>query len=141
MAECIVASWYYNRSDDNINSLLEYLAKLGKTKILIKLSRCLLKPNDDVYNVFELLAAKLYNRFNTTEDVKKYDERITYIRTLSQNCWFSSEWLPMLYNTEFGPDAIRLMVEFISVYLKTGEYGYAKEYRDILEFLVCLTMV
>ena len=141
MAECIVASWYYNRSDDNINSLLEYLAKLGKTKILIKLSRCLLKPNDDVYNVFELLAAKLYNRFNTTEDVKKYDERITYIRTLSQNCWFSSEWLPMLYNTEFGPDAIRLMVEFISVYLKTGEYGYAKEYRDIMEFLVCLTMV
>lgn len=141
LAECIVASWYYDQNNDSIDAILDYLSGLGKTKILIKLSRCITSPDDDTYDVFENLAEKLYNNFRVNLPIKKFDERITYIRTLSQNCWFTKNWLSMLYNTEFGPQAIQAMRDFISEYLKRAEFGQAKEYRDIMEFLVCLTMV
>lgn len=140
MAESIVASWYYDQENESIDSILKYLIGLNKTKILIKLSRCVSSKEDDVYDIFERLAEKLYNAFSTATKIQKYDERITYIRTLSQNCWFSKDWIYMLYDTEFGPQAIQLMESFICDYLRNEEFGYGKTYRDIMEFLVCLTM-
>ena len=141
LSEIIVASWYYDRSNRRLVALYKHLVELNKTKVLIKLSRCLLSKDDDIYGVFDALAEKLFDAFKDKKPIAQYDERFTYLRTLSQNCWFSKNWLSMLYYTKHGPDAIRLMAEYIVEYLKTESYGTDKSYRDIMEFLVCLTMV
>ena len=141
LAEIIVASWYYDHNNNSIKQVYRCLSNLSEIGVLIKLSRCIVSKADDVYGVFEHLSEKLYIAFKKNAPIVKFDERITCIRSMSQNCWFSKDWLPMLYNTKYGSQTIQLMADYISAYLQTEDYGYSKEYRDIMEFLVCLTMV
>lgn len=141
VSDVLVSSWYIDRDNDDILELYEKMSNTNKIKVLIKLSRCILSKEDDIHNIFEKLSNKLcdfyqseydHNRKNLSFDAKEF------IRTMSSNCWHNKEWIFMLYYTDKGDQLLRLLVSFIHKYLASGTYAKTKEYRDILEFLVCL---
>ena len=141
VADMIVSSWYFDPYDQNILSIYEQIVNMKKTRTYIKLSRCIASNEDDVYGVFAKLTNKLSDYFEDKFQVDFRDKRIEYIRTLSQNCWFNRNWMKLFYESSNGAKTVTLITQYILEYLKKEEFRPDREYRDIMEFLVCLTIV
>ncbi len=140
LSDIIVPSWYYDKNDSSVLSIYNEIVKTKKTKNYIRLSRCINSKEDDIFNVFDKMTTKLCDYYEEKYMKDERDERAGYIRTLSQNCWFNKNWLKQFYESPNGPKAINLITSYIYSYLKKGKFRSDKEYRDIMEFLVCLTM-
>lgn len=157
MSDMIVSSYYlakrYFFNCDNISRIYQYLSEKDNFEILSKLSRCILRKEDDVYGVFEKITKYLFDKVQQLKELKelkyksksyeykdKYNEIIRCIRNLSSNCWFNEEWIFNFYNTQNGPVLVKEIINIIANYLNDKEnYGESKKYRDLLEFLVCLS--
>lgn len=141
VSDIIVACWYYKKTDHVINHVYESLANCNQIKVLIRLSRCILRKIDDKYQVFETLTTKLHD-FLLASKSNNYSfssQSAEYIRTLSSNCWFNEKWIYLFYDTKHGPLVVEYLIKIISSYLKSNNLGSDKKYRDVMEFLVCLT--
>ena len=141
VADMIVASWYFDPKDQNILSIYKQIVNIKKTRVYIKLSRCIASQEDDIYNVFDKLTTKISSYYEKNYETDYRDKRIDYIRTMSQNCWFNKNWMKLFYESPNGHKAVNLVTNYILEYLKKEIYREDKEYRDIMEFLVNLTMV
>lgn len=141
VADMIVAAWYFDPYDENVLSIYEQIVDMNKTRTYIKLSRCIASNEDDIYGVFDKLTIKLSDYFEEKYKADFRDKRIEYIRTLSQNCWFNKNWMKLFYESSNGHESVTLITQYILEYLKNEEFRRDKEYRDIMEFLVCLTIV
>lgn len=145
ISDMVVSSYHcskrYYYSCDNILYVYQYLSKQDDVEILSRLSRCI---DDDIFNVFENLTTLLYNQIQkikrTGKKPYKNVEIISDIRSLSSNCWFNKNWINYFYNTKNGPLLVNEIIDIIADYLNDKkEYGENKKYRDLLEFLVCLS--
>lgn len=141
LSDTIVSSWYYNPSNEDISNIYKILSETNQIKVLIRLSRCIQRHDDDIYNVFEILTYRLDDFLNPARSKglplsRKAEE---YLRCLSANCWFNKEWINLFYYTEKGPVVINDIITMILNYLKAGNFRNDKSYRDIMELLVCIS--
>ena len=145
ISDMIVASWYLKRTNKNINFIYSFLAnKTEDIEILSRLSRCIIEPKDDVYNIFNRLSESLYEEIKKSKKKgKSFSDKGNYlttcVRALSSNCWFNKNWIYNFYESSKGRECINEIIDLTHDFLVNGEYGTSKKFRDILEFLVCIS--
>ena len=145
MSDMIVASWYYMPKDSTIKSIYSMLATNQKHfDILARLSRCILAKEDDIYNVFDNLSDNLYKEISKAKAKKKslaedWNDLASDIRDMSSNCWFNKNWIYNFYYSSKGKECIPGLISAIHDYLVEGVFGHGKKFRDIMEFLVCIS--
>lgn len=145
ISDMIVASWYFDPQDSTFNSIYSMLATNQKHfDILARLSRCILTKDDDIYNVFDNLSENLFEDISKAKEKKKsiaedWSDLASDIRDMSSNCWFNKNWIYNFYKSSKGKDCISGLISSIHDYLVEGIFGHGKKFRDIMEFLVCVS--
>ena len=145
VAECVVACWYYDKKNKSIETIYKCLASQKEdVEILSRLSRCIINAKDDIYGVFDNLSDRIYKEILKSKNkgtgfATKHNDLTSYVRSLSSNCWFNKNWIYNFYNSSKGKECIYEIIDFTYNFLVGGDYGTTKKFRDILEFLVCIS--
>ena len=145
VSDFVVACWYYDKENESIETIYKYLAtRKDDVEVLCRLSRCIISPKDDIYGVFDNLSNQVYDEILKSKNkgigfATRHNDLTAYVRSLSSNCWFNKNWIYNFYNSSKGKDCIYEIINFTYDFLVGGDYGSTKKFRDILEFLVCIS--
>lgn len=145
VSEFVVTSWYFDKENNYIKRIYRYLAnQKDDAEVLCKLSRCINNLKNDIYNVFDTLSEKVYKEILNSKRLgigfsAEFSSLSSCVRGLSSNCWFNKDWIFNFYNSSKGKECIFEIINFTHEFLIGGNYGKDKKFRDILEFLVCIS--
>lgn len=145
VSDFVVACWYYDKENESIQTIYKYLAtQKDNIDVLCRLSRCIICSQDDIYGVFDNLSNQVYEEILKSKKkgigfATKHNNLAQHVRSLSANCWFNKDWIYNFYNSIKGKECINEIINFTYDFLVGGDYGTSKKFRDILEFLVCIS--
>lgn len=145
VSDFVVACWYFDRDNKNVKRVYKYIAsQKDEVESLCRLSRCINNLQDDIYDIYDNLSEQIYEEILKSKSkgigfASKHASITSYVRGLSSNCWFNKDWIFNFYNSSKGKECILEIINFTYDFLSGGDYGRTKKFRDILEFLVCIS--